>query len=81
MNKKGHLSPWTMIGRTPPKTCPECACKHDPSQPRNLQSLTYQYKFYDKYGRWPTWTDAMEHCSEEVKVFWIDGLKNLGIEV
>lgn len=49
----------TMIGATPPGTCPECAVAHAPDQPHNRDSLCYQYKFYDAHGRWPTWEDAM----------------------
>lgn len=70
-----------MLEKTPEGTCPECAVKHDPEQPHNKDSLAYQYKFYDKHGRWPTWKDAMEHCSDEVKEFWIQNLKAHGIEV
>ena len=44
----------TLFGRTPEGTCPECAVRHDPDQPHNRDSLVYQYKFYDQYGRWPT---------------------------
>ena len=44
----------TLLGRTPEGTCPECAVKHDPEQPHNRDSLTYQYKFYDQHGHWPT---------------------------
>lgn len=84
----------TLLGRIPEGTCPECAVVHDPDQPHNQQSLAYQYKFYNKNGRWVTWTDAMEHCSPDVKKFWIeqlgkaggmignrDGLKEFGVEV
>ncbi|MEG3071067.1 MAG: hypothetical protein HQP61_02355 [Peptococcaceae bacterium] len=64
-----------------PGICPECATKHDPEQPHNQQSLTYQYKFYGKHGRWPTWDDAMGHCTEEVKQAWKEALKEYGITV
>lgn len=57
----------TMIGKAPEGTCPECAVKHDPWQPHNKDSLTYQYKFYDEHGRLPTWEDAMAHCDEDIK--------------
>ena len=70
-----------MLGKTPPGACPACAVKHDPSQPHNLQSLTYQYKFYDEHGRWPTWSDAMAHCSDEIKDFWVKALRERGVEV
>lgn len=70
-----------MLGKTPPGTCPECAVKHDPSLPHNCMSLTYQYKFYDEHGRWPTWSDAMAHCSDEMKEVWLKALRERGVEV
>ena len=71
----------TLLGNTPPGTCHMCAEKHNPEEPHNQQSLTYQYKFYDQHGRWPTWKDAMEHCSDEAKAQWIEALKERGVEV
>ena len=70
-----------IIGTTPPGTCSECAVAHDPEQPHNQQSLTYQYKFYDQHGRWPSWADAMAHCPQAVKDDWIAALKERGIEI
>lgn len=70
-----------MIGHVPEGTCPECAVAHDPEQPHNRDSLAYQYKFYDKYGRWPTWADAMAHCTPEIKEFWTHALNERGVEV
>ena len=66
---------------TPPGTCPECAVEHPADQPHNQQSLAYQYKFYDQHGRWPTWIDAMAHCTDEVKAFWIAELCSRGVDV
>lgn len=65
----------------PPGTCPECAVKHDPRMPHNKQSLFYQYAFYARNGRWPTWEDAMAHCAEEVKEVWRQALKEAGEEL
>lgn len=72
---------FTMLGTTPPGTCPECAVVHDPMLPHNRDSLCYQYKFYDKYGRWPTWADAMEHCPQEIKDAWTQALTEKGVNV
>ncbi len=69
-----------MIGKTPKGTCQECAVKHDPCQPHNRDSLAYQYKFYDKHGRWPKWEDAMAHCPENVKAYWRAALKEKGVK-
>jgi hypothetical protein len=81
MKTNGHLKPFVLIGKVPKGTCPECAVAHDPSQPHNQHSLAYQYKFYDMHGRWPTWADAIAHCSEEVKKFWTEALLEHGITV
>lgn len=70
-----------MLGRVPDGTCPLCAVSHDPGQPHNRDSLTYQYKFYDQNGRWPTWADAMEHCSQSVKEAWTKALEQKGVKV
>lgn len=50
--------------------CPECAVKHDASEPHNAQSLAYQYDFYARHARWPTWADAIAHCSPELQAAW-----------
>lgn len=71
----------TLFGKTREGTCPMCAVKHDPDQPHNKDSLAYQYKFYDQNGRWPTWKDAMAHCSNEVKELWRAELEKKGVNV
>lgn len=71
----------TLLGQTPPGTCQICATKHEPEQPHNQQSLAYQYKFYDENGRWPTWADAMAHCSDEIRDYWTRELEKRGIKV
>ncbi|GHU65020.1 hypothetical protein FACS189447_03210 [Spirochaetia bacterium] len=70
-----------LAGATPPGTCPECAVSHNPVYPHNKDSLAYQYKFYDKNGRWPTWADAMAHCPEDVKQVWIRELSARGVSI
>jgi len=64
-----------------PGTCPECAVSHEPNFPHNQQSLYYQYYFYAKNERWPTWADALSHCDEQMKTAWIDALREKGIDV
>ena len=71
----------TLFIRTPEGTCPQCATMHDPKHPHNRASLAYQYKFYDQYGRWPTWEDAMAHCAEEIKEYWKQALRERGVEI
>lgn len=65
----------------PPGTCPECATKHEAEQPHNAQSMFYQYAFYGQHGRWPTWADAMQHCSAEIQQHWIKELEKYGISI
>lgn len=50
-----------------PGACRVCAAKHDPEMPHEKNSLYYQMRFQQKHGRFPTWEDAMAHCSENVK--------------
>lgn len=71
----------TLLGKVPEGKCQMCATEHDPEMPHNLNSLAYQYKFYDEHGRWPGWTDAMAHCDDEVKRLWQAALVEQGIEV
>ena len=70
-----------IVGEPPEDTCPLCALNHDSAQPHNLYSLCYQYKFYDQHGRWPTWADAMAHCTPEIQAFWKRELSARGVEI
>lgn len=70
-----------MLMPPPPDTCQKCATKHKPEMPHNQQSLYWQYYFYAKHARWPTWEDAMAHCSEEMKAAWVEELRKHGVEV
>jgi len=58
-----------------PGTCPECAVVHEPEMPHDKQSLYYQTQFYLRHGRWPTWEDAVAHCSDEMKWLWREELR------
>lgn len=80
----GHLKEeygCELLDMVPDGTCPECAVAHHPEQPHNRDSLTYQYKFYDKHGRWPTWADAMAHCPPEIQRFWKTALEERGVKI
>lgn len=61
--------------------CQECATAHEDRLPHNQQSMFYQYRFYNEHGRWPTWVDAMAHCSDHVKSLWTQALKDMGVNV
>ena len=64
-----------------PDCCQECAARHEWWMPHNQESLFYQYKFFQEHDRWPTWTDALAHCPDDVKEAWIEALRQRGIEV
>ena len=64
-----------------PEACPECTAKHDQDLPHNQQSLFYQYKFFQEHDRWPTWSDAMAHCTPEMKQAFAEELGKRGVEV
>jgi hypothetical protein len=69
------------LGKTRPGVCSECGRDHAPELPHDCDSLVYQYKFYDEHGRWATWEDAMDHCSDEMKEFWKGELRKRGVKV
>jgi len=64
-----------------PDVCQECGTKHDPRKPHNKESLYYQCYFYEKYGRPPTWSDAMEHCDDATREMWRAALKKYKITI
>jgi hypothetical protein len=72
--KEGTLLP------PPPGKCQQCAVDHDPGAPHDATSLFYQYYFRKMHGRWPTWEDAMEHCTEAVKKGTIEVLEENHID-
>ncbi len=61
-----------------PEVCPECATPHEPEEPHNLVSEFYHLRFRAGAGRWPTWTDAMSHCSPERQAAWRVVLEGMG---
>lgn len=64
-----------------PTVCQTCGTAHAVEAPHNAQSLYYQYSFYSEHGRWPTWTDAMAHCSTETKALVAVVLEENGVAV
>lgn len=71
---------WTLLPPAP-DVCQEGAVQHDPELPHNQESVYYHYHFHFAHGRWPTWRDAMEHCSPEMRDFWTQALAEKGITV
>lgn len=62
-----------------PGHCPVCAGTHEKDMPHDRDSLYYQFRFRRKYKRFPTWEDAMSHCSEPTKERYREYLKKKGI--
>ncbi len=80
----GERTPSTaklMLMPAPEGTCEVCAVKHDPKFPHNASSMFYQYNFFNEYGRWPDWRDAMSHCDNDMKEYWTLRLEENGIEI
>jgi hypothetical protein len=73
------------VGLLPPSpsACQVCGKTpaHPLEMPHDAQSLYYQYAFYGEHGRWPTWKDAMTHCTDEMKVLWERELKARGVVI
>ena len=61
--------------------CQICATKHEPELPHNRDSLFYQMAFNGEHGRWPTWADAMAHCSDDMRAAWTAELQTHGVDV
>ena len=78
--KGKHLGGFTLM---PAKegTCPECAVNHEPELPHDAKSMFYQYKFYNEHGRFPAWNDAIAHCEDDVKMLWVQSLREHGVEI
>ena len=64
-----------------PGACRICGDTHDKSEPHNRDSLIYQHKFRKRHGRYPTWEDAMTHCSPTVQKRTAEKLRRRGITV
>lgn len=62
-----------------PGTCRLCATVHKPDMPHDRDSLYYQNWFFKRYRRFPTWTDAMAHCTDAVKRAYTDTLAKRGV--
>lgn len=47
--------------------CHECGRIHPLDAPHDVDSKEYREFFFLLNGRYPTWDDAMAHCSDESK--------------
>ena len=62
-----------------PGLCKTCATAHGAAEPHNHPSLYYHMAFYAAHGRFPTWDDAMAHCTPEVQLVVTTCLREHGI--
>ncbi len=62
-----------------PGRCKVCATAHRPDEPHDRDSRYYQNRFFNKHKRFPTWQDAMSHCTEERKAAFLEELSRRGI--
>lgn len=70
---------WTVLPPEDPGVCQTCAVKHEPELPHNPQSMHYQIWFITEHDREPTWTDAMAHCTPQVRQQWTAELAKHGV--
>lgn len=62
--------------------CQECARAHKPEEPHDATSLFYGVKLKMETGREPTWSEAMAHCTPEVREGWTATLKEkFGVDI
>lgn len=67
----------------PPKAgaCWVCGDVHNGRDPHNARSILYQHRFRKRNGRYPTWADAMSHCSRKTKEKWVERLNRCGVQI
>ncbi len=79
--------PFAAMHVLPPESgCSECGREHDEGLPHDLQSMVYQYAFRNRTARegderWPTWLDAMAHCTPATRGLWISAMREHGIQL
>ena len=76
---RGKPGGWTLLPVNSDEVCSECGVPHFPEEPHNPQSLFYQYAFYAEHERWPTWSDALAHCDDDMKARWKQALIEHGV--
>lgn len=76
-----------MLLPPPPGVCQQCAVDHLPEEPHNRDSMFYLYWFRlseakaGRTERWPTWADAMAHCTPDRQAAWREALEQRGVDV
>ncbi len=75
-----NLNGFTLLGPSP-DVCQQCAEDHHPDILHNQRSLYYKMWFLQKHGTYPTWRDAMSHCSDEAKAISTKALQDRGVDI
>lgn len=73
-NKTEEDFNWSLMPPAP-DVCQVCAADHKADMPHNAQSMYYCYAFRGAQGRWPTWADALAHCTDEMTGLWREQLE------
>lgn len=47
--------------------CTICGEEHPENYPHNALGEVYRKWFLERFGRYPTWDDALEHCSADMR--------------
>lgn len=70
----------SMMIRPPIWHCFICGAKHCSDQPHDPGSAYYERRFLEKYGRRPTWADAVAHLPPAEQLTWKTGVYSFGGE-
>lgn len=72
--------------RVPEGFCPECGVQHAEALPHDPTTMVFIANFRQKCievgvePRWPTWRDAMRHCTPQVQDNWTKALEQKGVK-
>lgn len=81
MGTRNSKSLKNVLVMPPPKgMCPECGQDHDPGWMHDVNSAIYWLRFIKRHDRRPRWSDAMAHCSPEIRDCLKQKMLELGIE-
>lgn len=61
--------------------CGVCGSRHSPFRPHNALSPIYHEFFLKRFGREPSWLDAMAHCSPWTQQVYIRVLRRFDVDV
>lgn len=62
-----------------PGLCAVCGFKHGETLAHNVQSLFYEVRFRQAWGRAPTWADACAHLNDRDRDAWMTGMGLHGV--